>query len=196
VNADRPVIKARLSPAGEGLQIMIYVIDQRDLFARICGYFGSIGFSIADAKIYTTRHGYALDTFQVMDTGSASHYRDMISKIETELGDWLAKQVPLPPPIHGRVSRRVKHVPIAPEVRIVPDEKNQFHSLSITAGDRPGLLYAIARVLSRHSVSLQTAKIVTLGERAEDVFVVSGPSLADPKATLQLETDLLDALQS
>ena len=196
VNADRPVIKARLSPAGEGLQIMIYVIDQRDLFARICGYFGSIGFSIADAKIYTTRHGYALDTFQVMDTGSASHYRDMISKIETELGDWLAKQAPLPPPIRGRVSRRVKHFPIAPEVHIVPDEKNQFHSLSITAGDRPGLLYAIARVLSRHSVSLQTAKIVTLGERAEDVFVVSGPSLADPKATLQLETDLLDALQS
>ena len=195
VNPDKPVIKARLSPAGEGLQIMIYVIDQRDLFARICGYFGSLGFSIADAKIYTTRHGYALDTFQVMDAESGSHYRDMISRIETELGEWLAKQVPLPPPIRGRVSRRVKHFPIAPEVHIVPDDKNQFYSLSITAGDRPGLLYAIARVLSRHNVSLQSAKIVTLGERAEDVFVVSGPSLADPKATLQLETDLLDALQ-
>src|SRR5207245_2339061 len=86
----------------------------------------------------------------------------------------LAKAPPLPQPVQGRVSRRVKHFPIAPEVRIVPDEKGQYHSLSITAGDRPGLLYAIALVLSRYGVSLHTAKIATLGERAEDVFVVSG----------------------
>ena len=104
--------------------------------------------------------------------------------------------VPLPQPVQGRVSRRVKHFPIAPEVRIVPDEKGQYHSLSITAGDRPGLLYAIALVLSRYGVSLYTAKIVTLGERAEDVFVVSGGALANPKTVLQLETDLLKALQA
>jgi len=196
VNADQPVVKARLSPAGEGLQVMIYIPDQRDLFARICGYFGSVGFSIVDAKIYTTRHGYALDTFQVMDLGSAAHPRDMISQIEGELASRLANQVPLPQPVQGRVSRRVKHFPIAPEVHTVPDEKGQYHSLSITAGDRPGLLYAIALVLSRYGVSLHTAKIVTLGERAEDVFVVSGAALANPKTVLQLETDLLKALQA
>ncbi len=195
VDSDQPVVKARLSPAGEGLQVMIYVIDQRDLFARICGYFGSIQFNIVDAKIYTTRHGYALDTFQVMDTGGGAHYRNRIASIEEELAEWLAKQVPLPQPTPGRVSRRVKHFPIAPEVHLVPDEKSQYHSLSITAGDRPGLLYAIARVLSRYNVSLHTAKIATLGERAEDVFLVSGAALANPKTVLQLETDLLEALQ-
>src|SRR3989475_449289 len=195
-SADKPLVKARLSPAGEGLQVMIYVPDQRDLFARISGYFGSVGFSIVDAKIYTTRHGYALDTFQVMDIGSVPHPRDMITQIESELADWLANQAPLPQPVQGRVSRRVKHFPIAPEVRIVPDEKGQYHSLSITAGDRPGLLYAIALVLSRYGVSLHTAKIATLGERAEDVFVVSGAALASPKTVLQLETDLLKALQA
>jgi len=195
-SADQPVVKARLSPAGEGLQVMIYVRDQRDLFARICGYFGSTGFSIVDAKIYTTRHGYALDTFQVMDVGTVAHPGDMISRIEGELANRLANQAPLTQPIQGRVSRRVKHFPIAPEVRIVPDEKGQYHSLSITAGDRPGLLYAIALVFSRYGVSLRTAKIVTLGERAEDVFVVSGPALSSPKTVLQLETDLLKALQA
>jgi len=195
-SGEQPVVKARLSPAGEGLQAMIYVRDQRDLFARICGYFGSVGFSIVDAKIYTTRHGYALDTFQVMDVGNIPHPRDMISKIEEELAQWLADQAPLPPPMRGRVSRRVKHFPIAPEVRIVPDEKGQYHSLSITAGDRTGLLYAIALVLSRYGISLHNAKIVTLGERAEDVLVVSGAALANPKTVLQFETDLLAALQA
>jgi [protein-PII] uridylyltransferase len=194
-SGEQPVVKARLSPAGEGLQALIYVRDQRDLFARICGYFGSVGFSIVDAKIYTTRHGYALDTFQLMDVGNEPHPRDMISKIEDELAGWLANQVPLPPPVRGRVSRRVKHFPIAPEVRIVPDEKGQYHSLSITAGDRPGLLYAIALVLSRYGVNLHTAKIATLGERAEDVLVVSGAALSNPKTVLQFETDLLAALQ-
>jgi [protein-PII] uridylyltransferase len=196
VESDKPVVKARLSPAGEGLQVMIYVADQRDLFARICGYFGSISFTIADAKIYTTRNGYALDTFQVMDTGSGAHYRDMIALIETQLADWLARQAPLPPQIAGRVSRRVKHFPIAPEVHIVPDERAQYHSLAVTAGDRPGLLYAVARVLGKYNIDLHTAKIVTLGERAEDVLVVSGSALSSPKTVLQLETDLLEALQS
>jgi [protein-PII] uridylyltransferase len=194
-SVEQPVVKARLSPAGEGLQAMIYVRDQKDLFARICGYFGSVGLSIVDAKIYTTRHGFALDTFQVMDVGNIPHPRDMISRIEDELAAWLAEQLPLPPPFKGRVSRRVKHFPIAPEVRIVPDEKGQFHSLSITAGDRTGLLYAIALALSRYGISLHNAKIVTLGERAEDVLVVSGPALSNPKTVLQFETDLLAALQ-
>ena len=67
--------------------------------------------------------------------------------------------------------------------------------MSITAGDRPGLLYAIACVFSKYQVDLHTAKIVTLGERAEDVFVVSGEALGKPKTVLQLEQDLLAALQ-
>ena len=175
---------------------MIYAPDRGNLFARICSFFERIGFSIVEAKIYTTLHGYALDTFQVMDTGSGKHYREMIALIEKELCDWLARQAPLPAPIAGRVSRRVKHFPITPEVHIVPDEKAQYHSLSITAGDRPGLLYGIARVLGKYNVDLHTAKIVTLGERAEDVFVVSGGALSNPKTVLQLETDLLEALQS
>jgi [protein-PII] uridylyltransferase len=196
LSPDKPVVKARLSPAGEGLQVMIYVPDQSQLFARICGYFGSIGFSIVDAKIYTARNGYALDTFQVMAVGGTAHPRDVIAQIEKDLARWLAQQVPLPELPGGRVSRRVKHFPIAPEVRVVPDEKGQYHSLSVTAGDRPGLLYSIARVLGRYNVGLHTAKIATLGERAEDVFVVSGAAFSNPKTVLQLETDLLQALQA
>ena len=195
VDADRPVVKARLSPIGEGVQVMIYTRDQRDLFARICGYFEQINYSIVDARIHTTRHGYALDTFLLLGPGSNPHYRDMINLIETELADRLQRQAQLHSPSRGRISRQLRHFPISPEVNIRPDEKGSSFALSIIAGDRPGLLYAIARVLGKYEVNLITAKIVTLGERAEDVFLVSGAALSNPRTVLQLESDLLDALQ-
>ncbi len=195
VETTRPIVRARLSPVGEGLQVMIYTPDQPYLFARICGYFESIAFSIADARIHTTRHGYALDTFQIMGSGKSA-YRDMIRLIEHDLAERLETQAPLHAPSKGRVSRQLKHFPITPEVHIRPDEKAQYNLLSITAGDRPGLLFRIARVLGEYKVNLHTAKIVTLGERAEDVFIISGEALVHPRSVLLLEQDLLEALQT
>ncbi len=188
-----PIVKARLSPVGEGLQVMIYVRDQPQLFARICGYFGAMGYNIIDAKIHTTRHGYALDTFQIMG-GIDSGYREMIALIEHQLTSNLISQEPLAKALRGRISRQLRHFPIQPEVHIRPDEKGQYHMLSITAGDRPGLLHNIAIVLGRYGVNLHMAKVVTLGERAEDVFVLSGTALENPRAVLLLEQDLLETM--
>ncbi len=194
VETERPVVKPRLAPFGEGLQVMIYTRDREALFARISGYFERAGFDIAEAKVHTTRHGYALDTFAVMGQGRGSHYRDLISMLEAELAEEVQSQAPLPPPRGGRVSRRVRHFPISPVVDIRPDERGAYHVLSIVASDRPGLLYAIARTLAGYRVNLQTARINTLGDRAEDVFLVSGEALAHPKTVLQLEQDLLKGL--
>jgi [protein-PII] uridylyltransferase len=194
VETERPVVKARLAPFGEGLQVMIYTRDREALFARISGYFERAGFNIAEAKVHTTRNGYALDTFAVMGQGRGSHYRDLISMLEAELAEEVQSQAPLPPPRGGRVSRRVRHFPISPVVDIRPDERGAYHVLSIVASDRPGLLYSIARTLAGYHVNLQTARINTLGDRAEDVFLVSGEALAHPKTVLQLEQDLLKDL--
>ena len=194
VDSEKPVVKARLAPFGEGLQVMIYTKDREALFARICGYFDRAGFNIAEAKIHTTRNGYALDTFVVMGQGRDAHYQDRIAMIESELAEELRSEAPLGPPRGGRLSRRVRHFPISPSVDIRPDERNAYQVLSIVASDRPGLLYGIARILARHHISLQTARINTLGDRAEDVFLVSGEALAGPRTVLQLEQELLSDL--
>ena len=52
----------------------------------------------------------------------------------------------------------------------------------------------MARVLSRHRINLQLAKVTTLGERVEDTFLVNGPSLHHPREQLTIETDLLEAI--
>jgi len=194
VDAATPVVKARLAPFGEGLQVMIYTRDREALFARICGYFERAGFNIAEAKVHTTRNGYALDTFVIMGEGRDAHYQDRIAMIETDLAAELQSDAPLGPPRGGRLSRRVRHFPISPAVNIRPDERGAYHALTIVASDRPGLLYGVARTLSRYRINLQTARINTLGDRAEDVFLISGEVLKDSKAVLQLEQELLEDL--
>jgi [protein-PII] uridylyltransferase len=195
VDAETPVVKARLAPFGEGLQVMIYARDREILFARMCGYFERAGFNIVEAKVHTTRHGYALDTFLVMGKGADAHYRDMIERIEAELPREVDSQAPLEAPRSGRLSRRVRHFPISPQVDVRPDERGSYHVLTLVASDRPGLLYGVARTLSRYQINLQTARVNTLGDRAEDVFLVSGEALANSKKVLQLEQELLKELQ-
>ena len=188
-------VRARLSPVGEGLQVLVYTPDQPDLFARICGHFDQAGFSILDAKVHTTRTGWALDTFQIVTPVVPEHYRQLIGMVETGLTRTIEQQGPLPAPARGRLSRRVKSFPVTPRVTLKPDEKAQNWLLSISASDRIGLLYSIARVLAQHGIHLQLAKISTLGERVEDTFLVSGAALQQNKAQIEIETELLAALQ-
>ncbi|KQQ36048.1 protein-PII uridylyltransferase [Duganella sp. Leaf126] len=192
---EQPVVKCRLAPIGEGLQVAVYLRDQPDLFARICNYFDRKNFSILDAKIHTTRHGYALDTFLVTAQNFANSYRDIISLIEHELCAALTRAEPLSPPARGRLSRLSRTFPIQPTVDLRPDERGQYYLLSIAANDRTGLLYAIANVLAKYRLNLHTAKVMTLGERVEDVFLIDGAALGNPRHQLQLETDLLEAMK-
>ncbi len=189
-----PLVRARINPGGAGLQVMVYTPDQTELFARLCGFFARLGYSIVDAKIHTTRHGYALDSFVLLDFDNQPPYRDMIALIDHELAEHLKARPPLPAPTPGRVSRRVRHASLTPEVSIRADESDRCHILSITAADRPGLLYAIALVLARHHIQLSAAKIATLGERVEDTFLISGAELGKTASLVRLEQELLEVL--
>ena len=77
-----------------------------------------------------------------------------------------------------------------------PDEKAQRWLLSVSASDRVGLLYLIARILAKHRINLQLAKVTTLGERVEDTFLIDGPELQQNRAQIAMETELLAALNA
>jgi [protein-PII] uridylyltransferase len=195
ISNDKPVVRARLYQEGEGLQVMVYTQDQPDLFARIVGFFGRAGYSIVDAKIHTTIHGYALDSFVVLDVSQRDNDREMVAYIEHELEQRLIHQTPPEAPSAGRLSRQVKHFPIKPEASIRGDEKGTHFILSLVAADRPGLLYTVANTLAEHGANLHTAKVTTLGERAEDVFLISGGDLRQSSSRIKLETELMNRLK-
>ena len=196
VGAPQPVVRARQSLAGEGLQVMVYAPDQADLFARICSYFDRAGFSILDARVHTANNGHALDTFQVVASAQPGHYRELTHMVESDLMRAIETGGPLPEPAVRRVSRRVKSFPVAPRVTLRPDEKAQRWLLGISASDRAGLLYLVARVLARHQLSVQLAKVSTLGERVEDTFLIQGPELQSNARQIEIETELLQALSA
>ena len=169
---------------------MVYSPYHPYLFANICEFFEHMNYNIMEAKVHTTQHGYALDSFLVMNAGDDNTiYRDVMSYIEYELQQILGnKEKPHTPKI-GRVSRQQKHFPITPEVAITQDEKMNYQ-LTIIAGDRPGLLARIAYVLTSHNVEIRSAKINTLGARAEDSFWIGGISLKQAKTIEALREEL------
>ena len=130
-----------------------------------------------------------------VDAGDPAGYRDLISLVETQLTQALAATGALPEPRRGRVSRRVKSFPVTPRVsRCGPTSARSAGSARVSASDRTGLLYGIARVLARHHINLQLAKISTLGERVEDTFLIDGAELQHNRAQIAIESELLDAL--
>jgi [protein-PII] uridylyltransferase len=174
-DTEKPIVRARLSPKGDGIQVLIYSKDRHDIFARICLFFGNLQYNIVHAKIFTTSHGYALDNFIILeqDTKQIS-YSGLLKYIEEELTLNLEQNNSLEAPAGGRLSRQVKHMPIKTEVKISQDHNSQFHQLDIVAHDKPGLLAKIAQKFLVCNIVIHNAKINTLGNRVEDSFLISG----------------------
>jgi [protein-PII] uridylyltransferase len=76
------------------------------------------------------------------------------------------------------------------------DERNQRSVLELIAGDRPGLLCDVGKVLMQEQIELHAAKIMTVGERAEDVFYVTDIDNRplDAAASARLKDRLTEAL--
>ncbi len=195
---DTTIVKARPTEGAEGLQVLVYTKDVADLFARICTYFGAHGFSIQDCRIHTTRTGYALDSFIVLPIDTTDDLRTQATLIEHELARSLDNTPENAQSLKGyigiRPSRISKVFPVPPVVELHPDEGSQNWRLDLIATDRPGLLGDIAQVFVTNEVDLQTAKVMTLGDRVEDVFVIRGEKLNHPRTQRQFERALLDAI--
>lgn len=195
VDTPTPVVRARPSPLGEGLEVLVYTPDRADIFASLCAYFDRSALSVQEAWIHTTSHGYALDEFLLLGSDPSTSYRDIANLVEQQLGERLSSNAPLPAAGKGRVSRQTRAFPITPRIDLRPDERGQYYILSLSAHDYAGLLYAIARVLARHRLTVHAARINTLGERVEDVFLIAGAGLSDAKIQIKLETELLEAIR-
>lgn len=172
--ADWPVVATRYQPDIGGSEVLIYTPDRADLFVIMTGGFDRLNLSIMDARIHTTRAGFALDTFVVLDhTGQAIQDADTLARLRQAMREHMLNPRPGRDPRQTHLPRLLKHFPIETRVAFSKSSNEQLTVMEVTAQDRPGLLYQVALALQHCNINLITAKVSTYGERAEDVFFIN-----------------------
>ena len=79
--------------------------------------------------------------------------------------------------------------------RRIDDKAPAYFGLSDRIWHMPELNYQEVRSAAEHGAMLHTAKITTLGERAEDVFLISGGGLHQSNRRILLESALMERLK-
>jgi len=180
-------------------QIFVYAPDQHDFFAVTVAAMDQLNLSIHDARIITSTSQFTLDTYIVLDAdgGSIGDNPARVKEIRQGLVDALKNPDNYPAIIQRRVPRQLKHFAFAPQVTIHNDAQRPVTVLELVAPDRPGLLARIGKIFLDFELSLQNAKIATLGERVEDVFFVTdarNQPLSDPELCARLQAAIIAQL--
>jgi [protein-PII] uridylyltransferase len=177
--------------------ILTFAPHRYDNFARTTAVLDQLGLNIVDARITPTGDGYGLDLYHVLEEdGAAITDSERLGEIERALWTSLRSSDHAPLAVSRRAPRQHRAFRTAMQISVTTDERNKRTVLEIVAGDRPGLLCDVGKVLMQERIDLLAAKIMTVGERAEDVFYVAtlnGQPL-DEAAGTRLQQRLLDAL--
>ena len=175
---------------------MVFMPNRDRLFAGLCRLFGRHQLGILAAHAYVTDHQYILDTFVLQLP--ANCLADDIERISSRLQQALNQFVHHPPgaaePTPHQLSRRLRHLPIAPRITLSAEETAGAYTREIIAANRAFLLADIADVFAQLNISLSYAAIATFDERVEDSFLIRHPQLADTAFQVKLERLLLERI--
>jgi [protein-PII] uridylyltransferase len=188
--SDEPLVA--LDPHGVRgtTSVLIFARPSRHGFARTTAVLDQLGLNIVDARITPTEDGFSLDLYHVLEDDGAP-ISDNDRKNEIEHAIWRSLQRPEDTPfaVSRRAPRQARMFNTPTQIALNVDDRNRRSVLELTAGDRPGLLSDIGKVLMEQHLQLHDAKIMTVGERAEDVFYITDfeqrPLTAEAAQTLR-----------
>jgi [protein-PII] uridylyltransferase len=172
--SDEPLVALDPSSVRGTTAALIFTRPRRNGFARTTAVLDQLGLNIVDARITPTGDGYSLDLYHLLeDDGAPIADPDRLAEIERALWRSLRGPEDAPFAVSRRAPRQARMFHTPTLIALSVDERNQRSVLALTAGDRPGLLCEVGRVLMQQRVELQAAKIMTVGERAEDTFYLT-----------------------
>ncbi|MBC6904688.1 [protein-PII] uridylyltransferase [Saccharophagus sp. K07] len=194
-NSEEPLILIRDSehqPWQGATQIFVRVKDVNNVFVAASTALAQLGLNIQDARIYSSKRGYTIDTFYVLDENYQPLGNDpaKLAVVHKALADELSLVDQYSEIVRRRTPRLLKQFATPTRTSIHNAPNSNVTALEVISPDRPGLLATIGRIFMEFGVQLQNAKISTLGERVEDIFFITDANkepLTDP--------DLCDRLQ-
>ncbi len=143
-------------------------------FARTTAVLDQMGLNIVDARLITSANGFTLETYVVLeDNGAVIADSARIREIERGLARALQQSQDAPLTVTRRAPRQVRMFSTPTHVNFSLDTRNHRTILELIAADRPGLLSEVGKVFKAEGVDINGAKIMTVGERAEDVFYIT-----------------------
>jgi [protein-PII] uridylyltransferase len=160
-----------------GTGISTYTSHRQHSFARTTALLDQLGLTIVDARITPTADGCSLDVYHVLeDTGDEIGDPVRIRDIQQQLAHVLAQEDHTAVTVTRRAPRQVRMFTTPTLITFSEDPVNRRTIVELIAGDRPGLLSHVAKVFMAERVDIHNSKIMTVGERAEDVFYVADES--------------------
>jgi [protein-PII] uridylyltransferase len=172
--SDEPLVAIEPRSIHGTTAALVFARPRRHGFARTTAALDQLGLNIVDARITPTGDGFSLDLYHLLeDDGTPITDSDRQQEIEQALWRSLRGPADAPFTVSRRAPRQARMFNTATHVLLSVDERNRRSVLELTAGDRPGLLCEVGKVLMAERIELQAAKIMTVGERAEDVFYLT-----------------------
>ncbi|WP_373279434.1 bifunctional uridylyltransferase/uridylyl-removing protein GlnD [Vibrio diazotrophicus] len=167
------VILSKRAPRG-GTEIFVYTKDQPSLFAKVVGELDRRNLNVHDAQIMTSKDGYVLDTFMVLDQNGSVIEEARHQALSKHIVNVLKSESALELKTR-RLPRQLKHFTVKTTIDFLPTRSKKRTLMEFVALDTPGLLATVGATFSELNLDLHAAKITTMGERAEDLFILTSP---------------------
>lgn len=173
--SDQPAIIEVNGTSNRGASELILLAKNRDfLFAQITQVFERLDLTVVEAKVYTSNDNRTLVLFYFLDRlNQPVQDQSALTEIRHQLLEQLSHDdAGFTPVINHTRSRRIKHFSTPTDIQFKPLSA-QVTELTLITKDIPGLLSRVGSALRDNKIRLHDAKIVTIGEKAEDIFLVS-----------------------
>jgi len=194
---DSPFVAIRQLADRGGTVVLTYTPYRLHSFARTTAVLDQMGLNVVDARLITSANGFSLETYVVLeDNGMVIADAQRLEEIERGLWRNLKQPEDSPLIVTRRAPRQVRMFSTPTQVNFSLDSRNDRTILELIAADRPGLLSEVGKVFKAEHVSINGAKIMTVGERAEDVFYItdSQDRTLDDEASRRVQDALVRAL--
>ena len=160
--------------AQDAVQIFIYTQDQPNLFATTVAVLDRMNLDVQDARIITATKAFSLDTYVVLDRfGTLVTDHDREETVKDALIKALSESDKYPGLMQRRIPRQLRHFDIENTVDVSLNEVLQQNMVEISTLDQPGLLARVGGLFMMQGLDIHSARIATLGEKAEDIFFVT-----------------------